>query len=110
MYFGKKENKLVFGLPGNPSSVLSCFYEYVLTALQVELTVLHVPLQKDFQKPAGLTHFLKGWYNGKTVLPLDAQESYRMSSFAVANCLVKVEEEITFCQAGELAEIHLLSF
>ena len=110
LYFGKKENKLVFGLPGNPSSVLSCFYEYVLTVLQVKPTVLHVPLEKDFQKPAGLTHFLKGWYNGKTVLLLDAQESYRMSSFAVANCLVKLEEEITFCTAGELAEIHLLSF
>ena len=110
LYFGRKENKLVFGLPGNPSSVLTCFYEYVLPALQADLMVLRVPLAKSFQKPAGLTHFLKGWYNDKTVMPLDAQESYRMSSFAVANCLIKVEEETTVCNEGELAEIHLLSF
>ena len=34
LYFGNKDNKLLFGLPGTPSSVLSCFYEYVLPALQ----------------------------------------------------------------------------
>ena len=33
LYFGKKENKLIFGLPGNPSSVLTCFYQYVCLAL-----------------------------------------------------------------------------
>src|SRR6185437_4123243 len=31
-YFGTKENQLIFGLPGNPSSVITCFYEYVLPA------------------------------------------------------------------------------
>jgi len=108
LYFGKKGNQLVFGLPGNPSSVLTCFYEYVLPALQVQLPVLQVPLAVSFEKSAGLTHFLKGWYNGKTVKPLDAQESYRMSSFAVANCLIKLEEEITVCKEGEPVEIHLL--
>ena len=35
LYFGKKENKVVFGLPGNPSSVLTCFYEYVAEALAI---------------------------------------------------------------------------
>ena len=34
LYFGKRENKLVFGLPGNPSSVLTCFYQYVIPALE----------------------------------------------------------------------------
>ena len=110
LYFGKKESKLIFGLPGNPSSVLTCFYEYVLPALRNDLMVLNVPLGKYFQKTTGLTHFLKGWYDGKTVTPLDAQESYRMSSFAVANCLIKVDEETTICKEGELTEVHLLSF
>ena len=32
-YFGTKEDKLIFGLPGNPGSALTCFYEYVLPAL-----------------------------------------------------------------------------
>ena len=123
LYFGKKaplndtvgqENKLVFGLPGNPSSVLTCFYEYVLTALQIltkrkiSLQTIQAPLLKPFRKTAQLTHFLKGFYNGKTVTVLDAQESYRLSSFAKANCLVKINEEVMECKEGEIAEVHLL--
>ncbi len=110
LYLGRKDNKLVFGLPGNPSSVLTCFYEYVMDALQAPLTTLYLPLATSFKKPAGLTHFLKGWYDGKTATPLDAQESYRMSSFATANCLIKIEEETTICNEGEIAEIHLIPF
>lgn len=115
LYFGKKENKLVFGLPGNPSSVLTCFYEYVLPALQKlgnnnkqGLRTLQVPLAKIFEKAAGLTHFLKGYYDGEKVSALDAQESYRLSSYAKANCLIIINEGTTHCGEGENVEIHLL--
>jgi molybdopterin molybdotransferase len=115
LYFGKKDNQLVFGLPGNPSSVLTCFYEYVLPALQKLgnhkkecLKTLQAPLAKAFEKAAGLTHFLKGDYDGEKVTVLDAQESYRLSSFAKANCLVKINEDTTHCSEGEGVEIHLL--
>jgi molybdopterin molybdotransferase len=122
-YFGKKarlsgevgqEIKLVFGLPGNPASVLTCFYEYVEPALKkialqkTALQVMQVPLAKTFKKAAGLTHFLKGFYDGKKVAALHAQESYRLSSFANANCLIKIDEEVTVCEKDELVEIHLL--
>jgi molybdopterin molybdotransferase len=113
-YFGKKENKLVFGLPGNPASVLTCFYEYVEPALKkiahqkTGLRVMQVPLAESFKKASGLTHFLKGLYDGKTVTALHAQESYRLSSFANANCLIKIDEEVTACEKGEKVEIHLL--
>ena len=116
LYFGKKGNKLVFGLPGNPSSVLTCFYEYVLAALEiltarkVSLQSIKAPLLKPFRKSAALTHFLKGFYNGSTVTVLDAQESYRLSSFAKANCLVKINEEVMDCKEGEIMEVHLLPF
>ena len=114
LYFGKKENKLVFGLPGNPSSVLTCFYEYVLTALsiltkrKISLQKIHAPLFKPFRKSVPLTQFLKGHYNGTTVTVLDAQESYRLSSFAKANCLVKINEEVMEYKEGEIVEVHLL--
>ncbi|MEP7372920.1 MAG: gephyrin-like molybdotransferase Glp [Chitinophagaceae bacterium] len=113
-YFGKKENKLVFGLPGNPASVLTCFYEYVEPALKqmakqrTGLQVIQSPLGESFKKTAGLTHFLKGYYDGKTATPLHAQESYRLSSFANANCLIKIEEAVTACEKGDIVEIHLL--
>ena len=114
LFFGKKENKLVFGLPGNPSSVLTCFYQYVVPALKklskrdIGLQTLNVPLAKAFQKNTGLTHFLKGFYDGNTAMSLEAQESYRLSSFAKANCLVQIEEEMTVCKEGEPVIIYLL--
>ena len=114
IYFGTRGSKLVFGLPGNPASVLTCFYEYVTVALrkyylaEPGIRVIRAPLAQAFRKAAGLTHFLKGYYDGQTVLPLDAQESYRLSSFARANCLVVIEEAETACAAGDLVELHLL--
>src|SRR6187549_1228986 len=114
LYFGKKQNKLVFGLPGNPSSVLTCFYQYVIPALEKlsnkkpVLKIIRSPLSRPFQKTALLTHFLKGIYDGKTVTPLDAQESYRLSSFAKANCLIQVDEDTTALKEGELVDVYLL--
>ena len=114
LYFGKKENKLVFGLPGNPSSVLTCFYQYVIPALEkltkrkIDLQSLQVPLERSFKKAVGLTHFLKGFYNGKTAVPLDAQESFRLSSFAKANCLIQINEDTTSLKEGELVDVYLL--
>jgi molybdopterin molybdotransferase len=116
IYFGKKVNKLVFGLPGNPASMLTCFYEYVEPALKkisgkkTGMQVMQVPLAEPFKKSAGLTHYLKGYYNGETVTALHAQESYRLRSFANANCLIKLEEDVTTCEKDELVEIHVLPY
>lgn len=114
LFFGKKGAKVVFGLPGNPSSVLTCFYEYVTPAIE-QLTfrksiisVEQLPLTKALTKKTGLTHFLKGLHNGKTVSSLDAQESYRLSSFARANCLIVLEENKEHFSEGDMVEVHLL--
>jgi len=114
LYFGKKGNKLVFGLPGNPSSVLTCFYQYIIPAIEKicrrpkVLQTLSCPLAKPFQKNSGLTHFLKAIYDGKTAAVLDAQGSYRLSSFAIANCLIQIDEEVTSLKEGEMVTINLL--
>jgi len=114
LYFGRKENKLVFGLPGNPSSVLTCFYEYVAEALAIAtnrksfIKVTKATLQNDYTKIDGLTFFLKGILNGDTVIALDAQESYRLSSYAKANCLIKLDEERVNYKAGDIVEVHVL--
>jgi molybdopterin molybdotransferase len=114
IYFGKKGEKYVFGLPGNPASVLTCFYEYVYPAMgllgnkQKEMIKINAVLESDIKKPAGMTHFLKAYYNGKTVKELKAQESFRLSSFAKSNCLIELEAEQSEFKAGEEVEIHLL--
>jgi molybdopterin molybdotransferase len=114
LYFGNLNDKYVFGLPGNPASGLTCFYEYVAPALgkmcnrDFSLKKLYMPIAQDFKKPAGLTYFLKGYYDGMGVHIFEAQESFRLSSFATANCLVQIDEEVTECKKGESIEIHLL--
>ena len=35
LFFGKKENALVFALPGNPAAALTCFNVYVIKALNL---------------------------------------------------------------------------
>jgi molybdopterin molybdotransferase len=114
LFFGKRENLLFFGLPGNPASVLTCFYEYVLRALEV-LTrqklipeARRAPLSVNYQKPVGITHYLKGNFDGEQVRLPTGQESYKLNSFALANCLVMIPEPVTHISAGELVEIHLL--
>jgi molybdopterin molybdotransferase len=90
------------------------FYQYVIPALEklsnrkIGLQILKVPLSKALQKNTGLTHFLKGFYDGKTATPLDAQESFRLSSFAKANCLIQIDEEMTSLKEGELVNVYLL--
>jgi molybdopterin molybdotransferase len=114
LFFGTAGDKLVFGLPGNPSSGLTCFYEYVLPALE---KAMHKPVSviattatttHNYTKPAGLTHFLKAFYEDGTVTPLHAQESFRLHSFAQANCFIVLPEASTGCNAGEQVEVHLL--
>ncbi|MDQ1095910.1 MULTISPECIES: molybdopterin molybdotransferase MoeA [Chryseobacterium] len=114
LFFGIMGDKMVFGLPGNPSSSLTCFYEYVLPALEqwmrhdshlkkIKATVTH-----DYSKPSGLTHFLKAFYQDGKVTPLHAQESFRLHSFARANAFIVLPEESTGCSAGDWVKVHVL--
>ncbi|PZF74540.1 molybdopterin molybdotransferase MoeA [Taibaiella soli] len=115
LFFGTLGNKLVFGLPGNPSSVLTCFYEYTWPALEQMMHMPHskiiareLPLARGYTKKPGLTHFLKGLLLNDAVIPLDAQESYRMRSFATANCFIILEEEGTEYHTDDIVTVHIL--
>ena len=112
-YFGKINHTLVFGLPGNPASVLSCFYMYVAEAVGYYTQKKYfknatVTLAHHFQKKAGLTFFLKGKSDNNDVIILDNQESYKMNSFALANCLIELNPEKEFFEKGELVHIKLI--
>jgi len=108
--------KMFFGMPGNPASVLVSFYEYVRPALLMAMgkresgpATTMAKLVKSYRKGAGLTHFLKGnLREDGSVNILQNQGSHTMSSFAKANCLVIIPEEITEIEEGELVEVHLL--
>jgi molybdopterin molybdotransferase len=114
LFFGKLGQKLIFGLPGNPSSVLSCFYNYVLPALSSlsgktnPVKEIEAELTNDYNKATGLTHFLKANHHMGKVTALGAQESFRLSSFAQANCLISLNEEKELFKKGDIVKILLL--
>ncbi len=115
LFVGKLEDTLIFGLPGNPASVLSCFYEYVYPAIKLMqgfknpfLSQIQLPIATDYPKKKGLAFFLKGKIANNTVFPLEGQESFVLSSFAIADCLIYLPEESESIKMGELVEVHKL--
>ena len=107
LLFGMKAHKPVFGLPGNPSSVLTCFYQYVFPALgkmmdkHLALETTTAIMQDNYQKPAGITHFLRATLNDGMVSIRKGQESYKLVSFAHADAFILLPEETISVQAGD---------
>jgi len=114
LFFGTKAGKLIFGLPGNPSSGLTCFYEYVLPALEISMHKQESVIKTtaiathNYNKPTGLTNFLKAFYRDGKASPLHAQESFRLHSFAQANCFIVLPEDSTGCAVNDTVEVHIL--
>jgi len=116
LYAGMKDKRIVFGLPGNPASVLTCFYNYVITAIECMtgqknlIQKKWLPLSNAVNKKVKLTQFLKAVYDDHQVIPLPAQESFRLSSFSIANCLIVLPEEKLDFTEGEIVETLVLPY
>lgn len=115
LYMGTKDHCTVFALPGNPAAALSCYYEYVLTALrramgdqQFQLLHLQLPLTHAYERKGGRAQFLKAHCTGQAVTILDQQSSAMLQSFAQANALIYLPLEVTLLQEGDWVEVHLL--
>ncbi len=113
LYFGRLPQGIVFGLPGNPASVLSCFYEYVVPAIgycmKKEIAKkIYCRLVHAYTKKKHLTYFLKGKTNGAVVTILANQESYLLNSYAEADCLVELEEGKEYFHEGEIVPVQLI--
>ena len=112
LLFGTHQEKLVFGLPGNPSSVLHCFHQYVKPAItwmtgQVSASPIKAKLTEDYQKKPGLVFFLKGFIQDGWVTILPAQASYQVGAFSKANCWVELPAEEPFFYKEQVVTVHL---
>ncbi len=115
LYFGKNKNTYVFGLPGNPASALTCFYEYVFPALcklqgksSFFLNTVFLPVSKEITKKKALGFFLKANAGVDKVDSLQGQESFIMKSFMDANAFIYLPSGKEVVKAGEMVEVHLL--
>ncbi|MDC7996931.1 gephyrin-like molybdotransferase Glp [Gilvibacter sediminis] len=110
LLFGKKEQKLVFALPGNPASALSCFYVYVLLALrlwegdkQASSRFQFAKIESNYHKKGDRAQFLKAKKGAdNTVAILDGQASSMLQSFAAADALVFLDEEVSYVDQESL--------
>ncbi|MDC0230767.1 molybdopterin molybdotransferase MoeA [Aureispira] len=115
MFLGTKGGCTIFALPGNPAAALSCYYQYVLTALKhaagekdFSLKKLFLPISDNYNKKGDRAHFLKAKIINEGVRILNKQSSAMLFSFADADALVYIPEDKKFTQSGELVEVHLL--
>lgn len=118
-FFGKKNNKLVFGLPGNPTSALVSFLQVVRPCLlkmmghsDVFLDEREAVLEHTIKKEPGRCHFQRGIFLEKngTLFAKSAgeQKSHMLDSFFRANCLIYLEKERELFEAGSRVKIQVL--
>ena len=119
MFFGARDDQVVFGLPGNPASTLVCWYQYVLPAVRRMLgwrnpRLVRVPavLRHEYRKAAGKQHFARARLvesDGTLgVVPDPQQDSHTLCPFAAAHALAVFEADRTRYDAGETVGCDLL--
>lgn len=108
LWFGKKQDKLVFALPGNPASSLTCFLIYAFSALKIMSGNPDVDLNfqtgvlkhRTFNK-FGKTLFILGTEKNGEVEIYPKQASSMLISYALGNALVLIPENLEVLEAGE---------
>ena len=120
LYFGKKDDRLVFGLPGNPASVFTCFYEYVYPAIRQSmgypnpyLSSESIELAQAIKPDREKTLFIKARIASekeRVVTPLKNQKSHMLSSFCEADSFVVVPGSEKILEKGAKVEVHSLPY
>ena len=110
---GVKGSKLVFALPGNPASVLTCFMQYVKPSLAQWMgnpaaweRVSRYPLATNWEKQVKLTVFLKARLGAGVVEVLPGQESFNLLSFGSADGLIEIGEDQQSLKEGALVSFY----
>jgi molybdopterin molybdotransferase len=115
LFYGKKEAKSIFALPGNPAAVLTCYYMYVRTAIRSLIGIStpmleerEVSLLHDFTKKGDRAHLLKADINKEGVQIHNGQSSAMLSSFVGANSLIYLSEEDREIKKGDKVLVYIL--
>jgi molybdopterin molybdotransferase len=117
-WFGTYQDKLVFGLPGNPVSAMVTFQLFVRPALaamsgrSVERSRTVAIMDEAYRKQPGRAHavrcHLDARKDGFHVRPTKEQGSHILTSMLGADALALIEVDRGDVAAGERVEIELL--
>ncbi|BDD02841.1 molybdopterin molybdotransferase MoeA [Aureibacter tunicatorum] len=112
LFFGRKDEKLIFALPGNPAAALTCFYVYLLPVIQRALGAedfalerQYLPLKEKYEYKGGRALFLKGKRTKNGVEILEGQSSAMLHTFALADSLIYISGEKSNYDQGDLVEV-----
>lgn len=112
LFAGKLNQTLILGLPGNPSSVLHCFQQYVKPVIQLMMGMQISPAQQarmaqEYEKNTPFDFFVKGFLQNGVVTILEAQASYQVGAFSVANCWVELPAAEFRFSKGQQVTVYL---
>lgn len=116
VFYGRRKNTTIFALPGNPAAVLTCFYVYVIPAInkmmgrsKINLGRGFGKLKEEFFKKGTREYLLKGKRdeNGEVEI-LTGQSSAMLSSFIEANCLVHIGDSEAKIEKGDFVQLIFL--
>ncbi|MDP3920590.1 MAG: molybdopterin molybdotransferase MoeA [Candidatus Omnitrophota bacterium] len=121
LYFGKQGRALVFGLPGNPASVFTCFYEYVFGAirqmsgfrrpyLRRENVMLQTPIRGDAKRSLLLKAKMSTRFRKRTIAPLGFQASHMISSLRDTDSFIVIPPGRKTVARGKKATADLLPY
>jgi molybdopterin molybdotransferase len=116
--FGKINNALFFGLPGNPVSVMVTFYQFVQPALkklagenEQPLPLMQVETESKIRKRPGRFEFQRGILfedeDGKLKVRTTGQQgSGILRSMSVANCFILLDEQCNGIEPGTIVTVQ----
>jgi molybdopterin molybdotransferase len=118
--FGQRNATLVFGLPGNPISVLVTFELFVRPALRalqgLDPSARRMPaiIGAPFKKAPGLRNFVRARASSERgrliAMPLPNQSSGALTSAAGCTHLISVPPDVTDLKAGDSVEVMEVSW
>lgn len=121
-YFGVKNKKLVFGLPGNPVSAMVSFYVLIRPALcklmgatDFDSFIIKARLTESITKKPERMEFVRGILSrGESgellVTPAKGQDSHMIGGMATANCLIYFSKGKTILKSSAFVDVELIQW
>jgi molybdopterin molybdotransferase len=111
--FGRLDNALIFGLPGNPVSAFVTFLQFVRPAILKLMGAADLDLQKtlarltvDLLNDGDRAHYFRGKFEDGSFAPVGRQESHALFGLSQSNALLRVGSGQSR-QSGEMVEVEV---
>jgi len=121
LFFAKQNNILYFGIPGNPVSTMTTFYNFILPCINkmnnsanLEIPTVKAIITEDIKRKDLRTEFIRGILFQKNnhfyVKTTGAQGSGILTSMLHGNCFIFIEESRETINAGDTVTVKIFNY